>query len=67
MPLQHALHWYRDAMRLWKRGPASFCAIALVVIVANIALTLVPIILLYQGWSYWVFRKRLTAKNMVEY
>ena len=30
-------------MRLWKRGPARFCAIALVVIVANIALTLVPV------------------------
>jgi hypothetical protein len=43
VPTQHALHWYRDAMRLWKRGPARFCAIALVVIVANIALTLVPV------------------------
>jgi uncharacterized membrane protein len=30
-------------MRLWKRGPASFCAIALVVLVANIVLTLVPV------------------------
>ena len=36
-------------------------------VMSVIALTLVPIILLYQGWSYWVFRKRLTAKNMVEY
>ena len=31
-------------MRLWKRGPATFCAIALVVLVANIALTLVPVV-----------------------
>jgi len=36
-------------------------------VMSVVALTLVPIILLYQGWSYWVFRKRLTAKNMVEY
>jgi len=21
----------------------------------------VPIVLIYQGWSYWVFRKRITA------
>ena len=26
-----------------------------------IALTFVPIVLIYQGWSYWIFRKRLTA------
>jgi cytochrome d ubiquinol oxidase subunit II len=24
-----------------------------------IALTLTPIVLIYQGWSYWIFRKRL--------
>ncbi|GLZ79177.1 cytochrome c oxidase assembly protein [Actinorhabdospora filicis] len=23
-----------------------------------------PIVLLYQGWTYWVFRKRLTAKSI---
>lgn len=27
-----------------------------------IALTFVPIVLAYQGWTYWVFRKRLTSK-----
>jgi cytochrome d oxidase, subunit II (cydB) len=26
-----------------------------------IALTLVPIVLAYQGWTYWIFRKRLTT------
>lgn len=31
-------------MRLWKRGPASFCAIALVILVANIALNFVPVL-----------------------
>jgi cytochrome bd ubiquinol oxidase subunit II len=27
-----------------------------------VALVFVPIVLLYQGWTYWVFRKRLEAK-----
>jgi cytochrome d ubiquinol oxidase subunit II len=26
-----------------------------------VALIFVPIVLVYQGWSYWVFRKRVTA------
>lgn len=30
-------------------------------IMSTVALIFVPIILLYQGWSYWVFRKRITA------
>lgn len=29
-----------------------------------IALTMVPIVLVYQGWTYWVFRKRVTQKNL---
>jgi cytochrome d ubiquinol oxidase subunit II len=28
-----------------------------------IALTLVPVVLLYQGWSYWVFRNRLRRED----
>ncbi|KAA3644733.1 MAG: cytochrome d ubiquinol oxidase subunit II [Chloroflexi bacterium] len=33
-----------------------------------VALTFVPIILAYQGWTYWVFRKRVTADpQMLEY
>jgi cytochrome d ubiquinol oxidase subunit II len=27
-----------------------------------IAVVFVPIVLLYQGWTYWVFRKRIEAK-----
>jgi cytochrome d ubiquinol oxidase subunit II len=27
-----------------------------------VALIFVPIILVYQGWTYWVFRKRLETK-----
>jgi uncharacterized membrane protein len=42
--MQHAFEWYRDAMRLWKRGPATFCALALVILVANLVLALVPVI-----------------------
>jgi cytochrome d ubiquinol oxidase subunit II len=32
-----------------------------------IALTMVPIVLLYQAWTYWVFRKRLTSESHLEY
>jgi cytochrome d ubiquinol oxidase subunit II len=28
-----------------------------------VAALLVPIVLLYQGWSYWVFRQRLSAED----
>ena len=32
-----------------------------------IALIFVPIVLIYQGWSYYVFRKRLTTDSHLEY
>lgn len=32
-----------------------------------VALTVVPFVLLYQGWSYWVFRKRLSPDHPLEY
>lgn len=32
-----------------------------------VALIFVPLVLLYQGWSYWVFRKRLTLDSHLEY
>jgi cytochrome d ubiquinol oxidase subunit II len=32
-----------------------------------VALIFVPIVLVYQGWSYWVFRKRLTADSPLVY
>lgn len=28
------------------------------------ALCLVPVVLIYQGWTYWVFRKRVSAKHL---
>ncbi|MGC5168857.1 cytochrome d ubiquinol oxidase subunit II [Luteimicrobium sp. DT211] len=31
------------------------------VIMSWVAVVLTPVVLLYQGWTYWVFRKRLTA------
>jgi cytochrome d ubiquinol oxidase subunit II len=36
-------------------------------VMSVIGLTLVPVILLYQGWSYWVFRKRVTDKTQLHY
>lgn len=32
-----------------------------------IALTLVPIVLAYQAWTYYIFRKRLTVESHLEY
>jgi cytochrome d ubiquinol oxidase subunit II len=31
-------------------------------IMTIVALTLVPLVLLYQGWTYWIFRKRIKAE-----
>ena len=32
-----------------------------------VALIFVPIILIYQGWSYWVFRQRIGREDTLEY
>jgi len=32
-----------------------------------VAVIFVPIVLVYQGWSYWVFRKRLSTKSRLVY
>jgi cytochrome d ubiquinol oxidase subunit II len=31
-----------------------------------VAVTLVPVVLLYQGWTYWVFRARLSRRDYEE-
>jgi cytochrome d ubiquinol oxidase subunit II len=36
-------------------------------VMSIVALIFVPIVLAYQAWSYWVFRKRLTRKDSLEY
>lgn len=30
------------------------------------AVVFLPVVLGYQAWTYWVFRKRLSTKNMPE-
>jgi len=30
------------------------------------SLTLLPLVLGYQAWSYWVFRKRISADSIPE-
>lgn len=32
-----------------------------------IALTMVPIVVAYQAWTYWVFRKRVTTRDHLDY
>jgi cytochrome d ubiquinol oxidase subunit II len=36
-------------------------------IMSIIAFVFVPIVLLYQGWTYWVFRKRVSHDSELEY
>jgi len=38
------LVWFVEAMRLWKRGPATFAALAFITILASVALDGVPVI-----------------------
>ncbi|MBR3456991.1 MAG: cytochrome d ubiquinol oxidase subunit II [Selenomonadaceae bacterium] len=33
-------------------------------IMTKAALCLVPIVLIYQGWTYWIFRKRVSAEDL---
>ncbi|NLE51409.1 MAG: cytochrome d ubiquinol oxidase subunit II [Chloroflexi bacterium] len=36
-------------------------------VMSVVALIFVPVMLFYQGWSYWTFRKRVTADGHLEY
>ncbi|QTE30795.1 cytochrome d ubiquinol oxidase subunit II [Pengzhenrongella sicca] len=37
---------------------------ATLTVMTVIALIMVPVVLAYQGWTYWVFRQRLTASHI---
>jgi len=43
VPWRHALAWYEDAMRLFKRSPAMLSVLAIVAIASGIALRAVPV------------------------
>jgi cytochrome d ubiquinol oxidase subunit II len=36
-------------------------------VMSIVAFIFVPIVLLYQGWTYWVFRHRVSAETKLEY
>ena len=36
-------------------------------IMSIVAGIFVPIVLVYEGWTYWVFRHRITAETKLEY
>ena len=36
-------------------------------VMSIVALIFVPAVLIYQGWSYWVFRQRVTLESHLEY
>ena len=33
-------------------------------VMTYVAVVLTPIVLIYQGWTYWVFRKRISATDI---
>jgi cytochrome bd ubiquinol oxidase subunit II len=36
-------------------------------VMSVVAAIFVPVVLLYQGWTYWVFRKRVSRDHAMEY
>jgi cytochrome d ubiquinol oxidase subunit II len=36
-------------------------------VMSIVAAIFIPIVLLYQGWSYYIFRKRITRESVLEY
>lgn len=42
VPAAHAWVWFAEAMRLWKRGPATFCAIAFIVVIIGVVTDPIP-------------------------
>jgi len=42
VPPTRALAWYVEAMRLWRRGPLTFMALAFVTVAADFVLSLIP-------------------------
>ena len=36
-------------------------------VLSVVALVLIPVVLLYQGWTYWVFRHRVGTETKLEY
>jgi uncharacterized membrane protein len=43
VPAAHAWSWFAEAMRLWKRGPATFSAIACILVVAGLIADPIPV------------------------
>ena len=43
VPASHAIAWFTEAMRLWKRGPLTFVAMAVVVLLASVGAEPIPI------------------------
>jgi hypothetical protein len=42
VPWTHALAWYEQAMRLWKRAPAMWAALAFLTLAAELGVQLIP-------------------------
>ena len=42
VPVRHAFAWYEEAMRLWKRAPATWAVLAMITVVVELALDRLP-------------------------
>jgi hypothetical protein len=49
VPWQHALAWYEDAMRLFKRAPATWIGLAILTVMTELALKSVPGVIIGEG------------------
>ena len=44
VPTAHAIAWYAEAMRLWRRGPFAFSLLAFCLLAVNLLLAIVPVV-----------------------
>ncbi len=51
------------SLNIWNAASTDYT----LTIMSWVALIFSPIVLLYQGWTYWVFRKRLSTDNIPEH
>ncbi|MGO1318536.1 MAG: cytochrome d ubiquinol oxidase subunit II, partial [Cellulomonadaceae bacterium] len=51
-----------NSLNIWNASSTDYT----LTIMTWVAVALVPLVLLYQGWTYWVFRKRISTDQIPE-
>ena len=52
-----------NSLTIWNASSTDYT----LTIMTWVAVILTPVVLLYQGWTYWVFRKRISAEHIPEH